>query len=89
MCNFSVKDSNNFHDVISIAINFFKNEIEYIDLETFYANSSGKSLTGFEWCLEMLNHLSHHRGQIYTNAVFYGCKPSKELNKKLFKGHVN
>ncbi len=58
------------------------NRLAEIELEEKITSYWGVTYTRFEWLLEILAHVYHHRGQLYAQLV-YGM--GKELNILLFE----
>ena len=67
---------------------FFETSIAPLDLEMSFSNATGRNLSVFAWCLEMLNHFMHHRSQIYLNLLAHDVHPSSALLSRLFAGHL-
>lgn len=63
-------------------------ELEKIKLFKKYTNIQGTSMTGIEWCFEILSHYSHHRSQIYISIINIGYKVPQQIAQQFFPGHL-
>lgn len=61
---------------------------DHLGFDRVLPNSDGLPFTVFDWCLEALQHLVHHRGQLLTHLVSSGIPVPGELLKTMFAGHL-